>query len=88
MNNVALSRVNIFRPSPKACTATLDDPILEIPLSEIEGILNEMVLTYNQIAETIKDAGILRRRPLAREVEKTSASIKEASSLIEKMQRI
>jgi hypothetical protein len=65
-----------------------DDPILEIPLSELQSLLNEMVLTHNQIAETVRDAGILRGRELARMVTRASDSLKATRSPIEKLQLI
>ena len=80
--------INTFGISPKAEFAQTDDPILEIPLSELQGLLNEMVLTHNQIAETIRDAGILRGRELSKMVTKASDSLKATGSPIEKLQLI
>lgn len=89
MDNVALAHINTFgTTSPKADFVPPDDPILEIPLSELQGLLNEMVLTHNQIAETVRDAGILRGRELARMVTKASDSLKATRSPIEKLQLI
>jgi hypothetical protein len=65
-----------------------DDPIFEIPFSELQGLLNEMVLTYNQMAEMVRDAGILRGRELARMLTKASDSLKATRSPIEKLQLI
>ena len=59
MTKLADARINSFGPSPEA-----DEPILEIPLSELEGLLKALVETYNQIAEVVRDAGILRGREL------------------------
>ena len=88
MDNVALASINTFGKSPKADIVPPDDPILEIPLSELQGLLNEMVLTHNQIAETVRDAGILRGRELARMVTRASDSLKATRSPIEKLQLI
>ena len=66
MSEIAKARINTFGPSPKADFVPPDDPIFEIPSSELQGLLNEMVLTYNQMAEMVRDAGILRGRELAR----------------------
>ena len=66
MSEIAIARINTFGTSPKADFVPPDDPILEIPSSELQGLLNEMVLTYNQMAEMVRDAGILRGRELAR----------------------
>ena len=86
MLNVVDTRIKAFGPSPKADIVPPDDPILEIPLSEMQGLLNEMVLTHNLIAETVRDAGILRGRELSKMVTKASDSLKAARSPIEKMQ--
>jgi hypothetical protein len=88
MSEIASARINTFGTSPKADIVQPDDPILEIPLSELQGLLNEMVLTYNQIAETVRDVGILRGRELARMVTKASDSLKATRSPIEKLQLI
>jgi hypothetical protein len=65
MDKIALASLNSFGPSPEA-DAPPDDPILEIPASELQGLLKDLVTTYNQIAEVIRDSGILRGRELAR----------------------
>ena len=86
MTNVADASINTFGTSPKADIVPPDDPILEIPLSEFQGLLEEMVLTHNQIAETIRDAGILRGRELSKMVTKASDSLKATRSPMEKLQ--
>jgi len=45
-----------------------------------------MVLTHNQIAEMIRDAGILRGRELSKMVTRASDSLKATRSPIEKLQ--
>ena len=62
-----------------------DDPVLEIPLSELQALLDEMVLTHNQIAEAIRDTSILRGKELARLTSKVSDSLKAAQFPIEKL---
>ena len=86
MSEIASARINTFGISPKVDIAPPDDPILEIPLSEFQGLLEEMVLTHNQIAETIRDAGIMRGRELSKMVTRASDSIKATRSPIEKLQ--
>jgi hypothetical protein len=89
MNNVANASINTFGSKPpKAEFVPPDDPILEIPASELQGLLNEMILTHNQIAETVRDAGILRGRELSKMVTKASDSLKATRSPIEKLQLI
>ena len=86
MDNVASARINTFGTSPKANIVPPDDPILEIPLSEFQGLLEEMVLTHNQIAEKIRDAGILRGRELSKMVTRASDSLTATRSPMEKLQ--
>jgi len=47
--------------SPKAnFEPPSEDHILEIPLSEFQHVLEDLVSVYNQLAETVRDAGIIR----------------------------
>lgn len=86
MDKVALAKINSF-----ASTATRtdfvppDDPILEIHASELQGLLNEMVLTHNKMAEMVRDAGILRGRELARLTDSHNAALKAERSPLVKM---
>jgi hypothetical protein len=86
MTDVVNTRIKAFGTSPKADIVPPDDPILEIPLSEFQGLLEEMVLTHNQIAEMIRDAGILRGRELSKMVTRASDSLKATRSPTEKLQ--
>jgi hypothetical protein len=86
MSEVVNTRIKAFGTSPKVDIVQPDDPILEIPLSEFQGLLDEMVLTHNQIAEMIRDAGILRGRELSKMVSRASDSLKATRSPIEKLQ--
>jgi hypothetical protein len=72
--------INTFGPSPKADSVSPDDPILEIPLSEFQNILKDLVLIHNQLVETVQDAGILRGRELARITEDHSRALKAERS--------
>ena len=85
MSEIASARINSFGPLPKADFVPPDDPIFEIPASELQGLLNEMVLTHNQMAEMVRDAGILRGRELARLTESHNAALKAERSPITKM---
>lgn len=82
MQEVASARIKAFGPSPKADSVPPDD-FLEIPASELQGLLSEMVCTYNEIADTLKEAGI-RGRDLARLTVKANESLVAARSPIEK----
>jgi hypothetical protein len=86
MSEIASAKINSFGKSPKADIVPPDDPILEIPLSEFQGLLEEMVLTHNQIAEMIRDTGILRGRELSKMVTRASDSLKATRAPMEKLQ--
>lgn len=53
---------------------------IEIPEEEFKGIMNELVITYNQAAEILRDAGILRGRELAKLTEDNSRALKAEKS--------
>ena len=63
----------------------LADAILEIPASEMQLVLKEAVDLFNQAAELVRDAGILRGRELARMLTKASDSLKATRSPTEKL---
>lgn len=79
MEIVGTLKIKAFGPMPKA-----DESILEIPASDLQGLLSEMVCTYNEIADTLKEAGI-RGRDLARLTIKANESLMAARSPIDKM---
>ena len=64
-----------------------DDPVLEIPLSEFRDLIGELAATYNQLAELVRDAGILRGHALAKMTTTASDAIKAARSPPEKILR-
>jgi hypothetical protein len=81
MSNVANARINTFGISPRAnYEPPSEDHILEIPLSKFHHVLEDLVSVYNQLAETVRDAGILRGRELARLTEDHSRAIKTERS--------
>jgi len=80
MDKLATARINSFGPSPEA-----DEPILEIPLSELEGLLRALVETGNQIVELVRDAGILRGRELARITARHNQTLQAERNPITKM---
>ena len=63
----------------------MDDPILEIPASELELVLREATDFFNQTATLVEEAGILRGRELARWIARASASLKATRSPTEKL---
>jgi hypothetical protein len=86
MSEIAIARINTFgSKSPKADIVSPDDPILEIPLSELQHVLDDIVSVYNQMAETVRDAGILRGRELARVTEDHNRALKAEKSPLTKI---
>jgi hypothetical protein len=89
MSEIALANINSFASQAmQADFAPPDDPILEIPLSEFQNILKDLVIIYNQMAEAIRDAGILRGRELARLTEDHTRVLKGERSPITKLLRL
>jgi hypothetical protein len=64
--------------------SSLADAVL-IPVSELQLVLDEAVDLFNQAAELVRDAGILRGRELARLLTKASDSLKATHSPTEKL---
>jgi hypothetical protein len=81
MTEVASARINTFGTSPKAdLVSRSEDHILEIPLYEFQNVLEDLVSVYNQMAEIVRDAGIIRGRELARLTENHSRALKAENS--------
>ena len=74
-----------FGISPETGIVTPNDPILEVASSELQSLLNEMVLTHNELAELIRDSGVLRGRELARLTEGHAGALKAEKSPITKL---
>ena len=85
MSEIAIARINTFGITPKADFVPHDDPILEIPLSELQHLLSEIAITHNQLAELVRDSGILRGRELARLTESHNAALKAERSPLVKL---
>lgn len=86
MDKVASANINTFGQGvhPRH-VPPVDEPVLEIPLSELQSLLNELLLTHNQMAEMVGDAGILRGRNLARLTEDHARALKAEKSPITKI---
>jgi hypothetical protein len=81
MTEIASARINTFGTSPKAdLVSRSEDHILEIPLYEFQNVLEDLVSVYNQMAEIVRDAGIIRGRELARLTEGHSRALKAENS--------
>ena len=64
------------------------DAILEIPAQEMQLVLKEAVDFFNEVAELVRDSGILRGRELARLTSRASDSIRAARSPTEKLMHV
>ena len=78
--HLADARINNLRTSSKANFVPQDDPVLEISLSEFQHVLEDLISVYNQMAETVRDAGILRGKELARLTEDHVRALKAEKS--------
>ena len=85
MEVVEATKINTFGNKPKADFESPSAPILEIPLSEFQAILADLTLTYNAVAEMIRDSAILRGRELAKMTAEASNGLKVTGSPIEKV---
>jgi hypothetical protein len=85
MSEIALAKINSFASTATRADTVPPDSILEIPLSELQLVLKEAVGLFNQTAELVRDAGILRGRELARMLTRASDSLKATRSPIEKL---
>lgn len=85
MSKLATANINSFASTETRTDVPPDDPIFEIPSSEIQLVLKEAADLFNQAAEMIRDAGILRGRELARMLTKASDSLKATRSPTEKL---
>jgi len=86
MSEIANARIKSFaRVAQQAEVSPSSEPILEIPVSEFQGLLNELTTTYNLVAEMVRDSAILRGRELARMTTEASNSIKATQSPVEMM---
>ena len=86
MSEIALAKINSFASNAEQTGfVPPEEPILEIPVSEFQGLLNELTITYNLVAEMVRDLAILRGRELARMTTEASNSIKATGSPIDKV---
>jgi hypothetical protein len=81
MEVVDTTQINSFASTAmQADSVPPNDPILEIPSSELQSLLNEMILTHNELAELVRDSGVLRGRELARLTEDHAGALKAERS--------
>lgn len=84
---ISMETVDTLKIKAFASTKAIEPPIdvLEIPLTDLQGLLSEMVETYNLMVELVKDSGILRGRDLARLTGRAQDSLMATRSPIDKM---
>jgi hypothetical protein len=85
MSNIVDTRIKTYGKLPQADFVPPDDPIFEFPSSELHSLLNEMIVTHNELAELVRDSGILRGRELARLTEDHTGALKAEKSPITKL---
>ena len=84
MKIVDTLKIKAFGPMPEAVVLQ-DEPVFEIPLSELQGILEALIETHNLLAEAVQEAGILPRRELARISEAHTKTLMAERSPLTKM---
>jgi hypothetical protein len=80
MGVVETSKINSFARDSQQSISVPHEEAIEIPLSELQAIFDDLVSVYNQMAETIREAGVMRGRELARAIGRASDSIKVEKS--------
>ena len=85
MSNVANARINTFGTSPKADFVPPDDPILEIPLSELQALYNSSVALFNDILDFAREERLLDKKDSAELLINAQNSIKIEKSPIQKL---
>jgi hypothetical protein len=61
------------------------DEIVEIPLSELQALYEDLIQVYNTLNEALKETGIMRGRELAKMNTETSRTVKAEKSPIAKL---
>ena len=86
MSNVANARINTFgTPSPKADFVPPDDPILEVPLSELQALYNSSVALFNDILDFAREERLLDKKDSAELLINAQNSTKIEKSPIQKL---
>lgn len=80
MTKLASASINTFGPSPED-----QEQILEIPVAEMDRVVEEAAAFLNQAVALVEGAGILRGRDLSRWTARASAGLKATGSPTEKL---
>ncbi len=86
MSNVANARLNTFgSTSPKVDNVPPDDPILEIPLSELQALSNSAVALFNDILDIAREERLIDKKDSAELLINAQNIIKNEKSPIQKL---
>jgi len=80
MSKLATASINSLSSPAMQANVSTNDQVLEIHASELQSLLNEMLLTHNELAELVRDSGILRGKELARLTEDHARTLKAERS--------
>ncbi len=61
------------------------DTTVELPISELQGFFDELIVTYNSLNDLLKDQGILRGRELAEMNARANQAVKSEKSPLGKL---
>ena len=86
MSNVANARLNTFgSTSPKVDNVPPDDPILEIPLSELQALSNSAVALFNDILDIAREERLIDKKDSTELLINAQNIIKNEKSPIQKL---
>lgn len=85
MTEIALARINTFGTAPKAGFVPPDDPILEIPASELQALYNTSVDLFNDILDIAREENLLDKKESAEMLISAQNTIKNEKSPVQKL---
>jgi hypothetical protein len=86
MVDVAIAEINSFASgSGQNDLAPPEDDMIEIPISQMQSLFNELITTYNALNDLLKENSILRGRELAELNENAMRAIKNEKSPVGKL---
>jgi len=85
MSEIDSARINTFGTSPKADIVPPDDPILEIPASELQALFNSSVSLFNDILDIAREEKLLDKKDSAELLISAQNAIKNEKSPIQKL---
>ena len=86
MSEIASARINSFASTAtRADNVPPDDPILEIPLSELQALFNSSVALFNDILDIAREERLLDKKDSAELLINAQNTIKNEKSPIQKL---